>query len=189
MTTVKPPPCSFSQVLHPSFSVYDPLTILQTTIQDLVQISPADFGKPSKQALKDAINTKYSNKIIQNVGLCICLFDLLQTSEGLIGHGTGLVNINGRFSILELNFFCSYCLVVSVSLNRLFVVLVGFSFRHSWSYSVFFRLQYHNRSRSIRFNFVQRLTQPSQPSSAWSSSALSAARSSTHASNPPTKTA
>ncbi|KAF2253118.1 DNA-directed RNA polymeras-like protein III 25 kDa polypeptide [Trematosphaeria pertusa] len=68
-----------------------------TTIEDLIQIPPRDFGKPSAQALKDAINAKYSNKIIQKVGLCLCMWDLLQTSEGLIGHGTGLVNVNVEF--------------------------------------------------------------------------------------------
>ena len=34
--------------------------------------------------------------MIQRIGLCICLYDILWTSEGLIGHGTGLVNVNGE---------------------------------------------------------------------------------------------
>ena len=34
-------------------------------------------------------------QVIQKIGLCICLYDILWTSEGLIGHGTGLVNVNG----------------------------------------------------------------------------------------------
>lgn len=76
------------------------LTSLQTTIQDLIQIKPEDFALPAAQSLKDAINTKYSNKIIQNIGLCVCLFDLLETSEGLIGHGTGLVNVNAEFRLI-----------------------------------------------------------------------------------------
>jgi DNA-directed RNA polymerase III subunit RPC8 len=37
-------------------------------------------------------------QVIQRIGLCICLYDLLWTSEGLIGHGTGLVNVNGSFA-------------------------------------------------------------------------------------------
>lgn len=69
---------------------------MQSTIQDLIQIKPQDFGKPSIEAIKDAINEKYSNKIVPGVGLCITLWDLLSTTEGLIGHGTGLVNVNGR---------------------------------------------------------------------------------------------
>ena len=35
-------------------------------------------------------------QVIQKIGLCICLYDLLKASEGLIGHGTGIVNVNGK---------------------------------------------------------------------------------------------
>ena len=67
----------------------------QTKIADLVQIHPEDFNKEASQAIEDNINAKYANKVIQKIGLCICLYDLLSASEGLIGHGTGLVNVNG----------------------------------------------------------------------------------------------
>ena len=73
---------------------------LQTTIQDLIQIPPQDFSKPSAQAIKDVINEKYSNKVIPGIGLGICMWDLLSATEGLIGHGTGLVNVNSAFSTL-----------------------------------------------------------------------------------------
>ncbi|KEZ40001.1 hypothetical protein SAPIO_CDS8985 [Scedosporium apiospermum] len=68
----------------------------RTKIADLVQIAPEDFSKQSAVAIEDNINAKYSNKVIQNIGLCICFYDLLWASEGLIGHGTGLVNVNGN---------------------------------------------------------------------------------------------
>lgn len=35
------------------------------------------------------------SKVIQKIGLCIAFYDLLESSDGLIGHGTGLVNVNG----------------------------------------------------------------------------------------------
>ncbi|XPS70981.1 DNA-directed RNA polymerase III complex subunit Rpc25 [Ascochyta lentis] len=70
-----------------------------STIQDLIQLKPQDFGKPSAQAIKDAINDKYSDKVVPGVGLCIALWDLLSATEGLIGHGTGLVNINAEFRL------------------------------------------------------------------------------------------
>ena len=35
-------------------------------------------------------------QVIQEIGLCICLYDILSASDGLIGHGTGIVNVNGR---------------------------------------------------------------------------------------------
>lgn len=46
-------------------------------------------------AIEDNINLKYSNKVIQKIGLCICMYDLLSASDGLVGHGSGLMNVNG----------------------------------------------------------------------------------------------
>lgn len=40
-------------------------------------------------------------QVIQEVGLCICLRDILKSSEGLIGHGTGIVNVNGTTLLLH----------------------------------------------------------------------------------------
>ncbi|EEP76656.1 conserved hypothetical protein [Uncinocarpus reesii 1704] len=57
-------------------------------------ISPEDFSKFSAIAIEDNINEKYANKVIQNVGLCMGFYDMLESSDGLIGHGTGLVNVN-----------------------------------------------------------------------------------------------
>jgi DNA-directed RNA polymerase III subunit RPC8 len=36
-----------------------------------------------------------ASQVVQKIGLCVTLYDILWTSEGLIGHGTGLVNVNG----------------------------------------------------------------------------------------------
>ncbi len=41
-------------------------------------------------------------KVIQKIGLCIGFYDLLESSDGLIGHGNGLVNVNGELT-LEIN--------------------------------------------------------------------------------------
>lgn len=65
-----------------------------------MQITPQDFHKKSIQAIEDNINAKYANKVIQKIGLCICLYDLTWASEGLIGHGTGGANVNGMSPIL-----------------------------------------------------------------------------------------
>ncbi|THY90142.1 hypothetical protein D6C93_06668 [Aureobasidium pullulans] len=70
------------------------------TIADLIQISPQDFEKRSAQAIEDNINLKYADKVIHRVGLCVALYDVLQTSEGLIGHGTGIVNVNVDFRMI-----------------------------------------------------------------------------------------
>jgi DNA-directed RNA polymerase III subunit RPC8 len=80
-----------------------------TTISDLIQISPEDFSKYSAVAIEDNINEKYANKVIQKIGLCISFYDLLESSDGLIGHGTGLVNVNGSSA----HFHCQNSLLTS----------------------------------------------------------------------------
>lgn len=39
------------------------LTSRQTTVSDLIQISPEDFSKYSAVAIEDNINEKYANKV------------------------------------------------------------------------------------------------------------------------------
>ena len=91
----------------------DGALIWQTKLSDLVQVSPEDTEKPSVESLEDNLNAKYSNKVlqkpfiemihlltlyqvIQDIGLCVCVYDILKASDGLIGHGTGIVNVNGQ---------------------------------------------------------------------------------------------
>ncbi|KAF2754123.1 DNA-directed RNA polymerase III polypeptide [Pseudovirgaria hyperparasitica] len=71
-----------------------------TSISDLIPIDPKDFTKPTPDAIKDNIHSKYSNKVLQQVGLCICVFDIEKISDGLIGHGSGIVYVHVDFRLL-----------------------------------------------------------------------------------------
>ncbi|KAF1808938.1 hypothetical protein P152DRAFT_476875 [Eremomyces bilateralis CBS 781.70] len=71
-----------------------------TTFDDLIQIPPQEFDIPSHQVIEDKINGRYADRVIQKVGLCICLYDVLEVSDGLIGHGTGMVNVNVTFRMV-----------------------------------------------------------------------------------------
>ena len=97
-----------------------------TTIDDLVEIKPEELSKSSQQIIENSLNEKYCNKVgeddefsscepntdlgkvIQKIGLCIGVFDILEAGDGRIGHGTGIVNVNGgdsdtRFSQIRSN--------------------------------------------------------------------------------------
>ncbi|KAL7275558.1 DNA-directed RNA polymerase III complex subunit Rpc25 [Rhizina undulata] len=71
-----------------------------STFTDLVIIEPQNFEKGTLDALEDQINTKYANKVVYNVGLCICLFDILEVSEGMVGHGSGCAHVNVKFRLI-----------------------------------------------------------------------------------------
>lgn len=66
----------------------------------MIQIHPRDFNKPSARAIEDFINTKYADKVIHKVGLCIGFHSIISTSEGLIGHGSGIINVNVDFRVV-----------------------------------------------------------------------------------------
>ncbi|KAJ3007175.1 DNA-directed RNA polymerase III subunit RPC8, partial [Thoreauomyces humboldtii] len=53
-------------------------------MRDNVRTHPADFRKPRSQALMDALNAKYANKILQNVGLGIRVWDVLEASDEMV---------------------------------------------------------------------------------------------------------
>ncbi|KAH7026483.1 RNA polymerase III subunit Rpc25-domain-containing protein [Microdochium trichocladiopsis] len=86
-----------------------------TKIADLVQIKPSEFSKASRVAIEDNINAKYANRVIQKIGLCICMYDLLWASEGLIGHGTGMVNVNVEFRLMVFRPFKGETLLGKIS--------------------------------------------------------------------------
>lgn len=64
-------------------------------IEDTVKIVPNDFKKEDSGAITDVLNEKYANKVVQEVGLCICVHDILHTSEGFILYGDGCSYVKG----------------------------------------------------------------------------------------------
>ncbi|KAK1758225.1 RNA polymerase III subunit Rpc25-domain-containing protein [Echria macrotheca] len=71
-----------------------------TKLADLVQIAPQDFSKESAKAIEDNINAKYANRVIHKIGLCVCLWDITWTSEGLVSSGNGYANVNVEFRMV-----------------------------------------------------------------------------------------
>lgn len=63
-----------------------------------MKIVPNDFKKGDNSAITDVLNEKYANKVVQEVGLCICIHDVLHTSEGFILYGDGCSYIKGTLA-------------------------------------------------------------------------------------------
>lgn len=60
------------------------------------RVDPSSFSSQSAkvpptslESLSLALNSKYSNRVIPDVGLCVCLFDVLEASEGRVKWGDG----------------------------------------------------------------------------------------------------
>ena len=52
-----------------------------------------NFRAPPDEALILEINKKYVNRVVHNLGLCICVFDLSEAGEG---YGDGFLWYNGE---------------------------------------------------------------------------------------------
>lgn len=105
-----------------------PKMYLIVTIADLIQISPEDFEKRSARALEDNINEKYSDKVVHKHGLCLGLYDIISTSEGLIGHGTGIVNVNVEFRLIVFRPFKGEILQGRISSNSIEGIRISMDF-------------------------------------------------------------
>lgn len=62
---------------------------------DTLSVHPRNFGAPPAQALTNQINKKYANRILHNVGMCMCLFDIVSASEGKVRYGDGMLWYKG----------------------------------------------------------------------------------------------
>jgi len=60
-------------------------------IKDTVAVHPQHFGAPPEQAITNELNKKYANRVLHDVGLCICVFDLAEVGEGKVRYGDGFL--------------------------------------------------------------------------------------------------
>ncbi|KAG8685057.1 DNA-directed RNA polymerase III subunit rpc25 [Ceratobasidium sp. 394] len=59
------------------------------TLKDNVAVAPSQFSAPAQVAITNELNKKYANRVLLDVGLCICVFDLIWVGEGLVKYGDG----------------------------------------------------------------------------------------------------
>ncbi|TFK37416.1 RNA polymerase III subunit Rpc25-domain-containing protein [Crucibulum laeve] len=79
-----------------------------------MSVHPSNFGAPVDEALIAEINKKYANRVLQDVGLCICVFDLVEAGEGKVRYGDGLLWYKVVFRIVVFRPFASEVLIAKV---------------------------------------------------------------------------
>ncbi|CEL61955.1 DNA-directed RNA polymerase III subunit C25 [Rhizoctonia solani AG-1 IB] len=60
-----------------------------TTLKDNVSVAPSQFSAPAHIAITNELNKKYANRVLLDIGLCICVFDLIWVGEGVVKYGDG----------------------------------------------------------------------------------------------------
>ncbi|KAJ7173619.1 polymerase III polypeptide H [Mycena filopes] len=83
-------------------------------LKDTVAVHPSDFGGPQEQAITAELNKKYANRILHDVGLCICVFDLTEAGEGKVRYGDGFLWYKVVFRMVIFRPFQSEVLLAKV---------------------------------------------------------------------------
>ena len=70
---------------------------------DTVKIPPWLFNVDMCAAVKIELNRRFANKVIHEVGLCICLFDVLKYEDSFIfpGDGSSHTKVHFRFIVFR----------------------------------------------------------------------------------------
>ena len=68
--------------------------------KDIIVVQPEYFGDNLEDVIKFLINEKYSNNILQDVGLVVSLYDILQIEESQIYQGEGSAYTMVKFRLL-----------------------------------------------------------------------------------------
>ncbi|CAK5267407.1 unnamed protein product [Mycena citricolor] len=83
-------------------------------LKDTVSVHPLDFGGPAEQAIITELNKKYANRVLHDVGLCMCVFDLTEAGEGKVRYGDGYLWYKVVFRMVIFRPFQSEVLLAKV---------------------------------------------------------------------------
>ncbi|CAN6650298.1 DNA-directed RNA polymerase III subunit RPC8 [Trichomonascus vanleenenianus] len=86
-----------------------------TKISDIIPLQPTSFSRPTHDALEDAINSKYANKVLHNTGLCVCVHDIEKIEDGMIRPGDGAAYVKCVFRLVVFRPFIGEVLVGWIS--------------------------------------------------------------------------
>ncbi|KAF8894240.1 RNA polymerase Rpb7 [Gymnopilus junonius] len=85
-----------------------------SVVKDTMAIHPSNFGAPVEDALIAEINKKYANRVLHDVGLCICVFDITQAGEGKVRYGDGFLWYKVVFRLVVFRPFTSEVIIAKV---------------------------------------------------------------------------
>jgi len=67
------------------------------TFKMVVKLTPNLFNKSRNEAIANELNKKLANKVVINVGLCICLYDVTKIGDSHIIPGDGSAHLKVTF--------------------------------------------------------------------------------------------
>ncbi|KAJ1618178.1 RNA polymerase III subunit Rpc25-domain-containing protein [Pavlovales sp. CCMP2436] len=62
-------------------------------VEDTVKIQPSEFHLPTHEAVVSAVNCKYANKVILDIGLCLQLYDVVKVGDAALHPGSAAQHV------------------------------------------------------------------------------------------------
>ena len=72
-------------------------------VKDMIRVQPAEFDTDRLQALTHEIDRKFSNRVLEDVGLCICLFEFEAVGDAQVfpSHGCAFTEVTFRMLVFR----------------------------------------------------------------------------------------
>lgn len=84
------------------------------TLEDNVRIDPKHLGKPTEQAIAHVLSQTFIDRVIQDVGLIVTLYDILKVGEGAVYHSDGGAHYKVTFRVVVFKPFPGEMLIGNV---------------------------------------------------------------------------
>ncbi|XP_023618047.1 DNA-directed RNA polymerase III subunit RPC8 isoform X2 [Myotis lucifugus] len=78
---------------------------------DTVRIPPWQFERKLNDSIAEELNKKLANKVVYNVGLCICLFDITKLEDAYVFPGDGASHTKVHFRYVVFHPFLDEILI------------------------------------------------------------------------------
>ncbi|XP_038035922.1 DNA-directed RNA polymerase III subunit RPC8 isoform X2 [Anas acuta] len=78
---------------------------------DTVRIPPWQFERQLNESIAEELNKKLANKVVYNVGLCICLYDITKLEDSYIFPGDGASHTKVHFRYVVFHPFLDEILI------------------------------------------------------------------------------
>jgi hypothetical protein len=70
-------------------------------MRDAIPIPASELDKPRPQAVANQIEEKYSNRVLIDIGLCICLFEICELGDSLMYQSDSAVHVGCPLAMLS----------------------------------------------------------------------------------------
>jgi len=68
--------------------------------KDIVRVPAHSLGQPIEEVLSEELNRRFANKVVLDVGLVICLYDICNVGESYIFCGDGAVHTRCEYRMI-----------------------------------------------------------------------------------------